>query len=80
MKVIAQGFVNEFVHAKVCSEEGYEISILSKNSLKRLKANDGGWVVEERMAKKIGNMDFIKHEWISLGRCLFSTRTHIHIV
>lgn len=79
-KILAQGVLAECLEARVCSEEGYEIGVLCRGGLKRLRAADSGWVVEELMPKKLTLLDVTKHEWLSMGRCLFATQTQIYIV
>jgi len=46
LRLLAQGFVSEFNHFTVCSEQTYEISICGKSFIRKLKAIDGIWAVE----------------------------------
>lgn len=60
-KILAQGVVSDFINARVCSQEGYEISVLCKGSLKKLRAADSAWIVDEVMPKRFTVFDLIKH-------------------
>ena len=80
LKIISIGFVNAFDHIIVNSNDTYAVSISGKTFIKYLRAQDGLWTVEEKLPKKLQNIDLVSHEIINGGRILIVTTYHLYIL
>jgi hypothetical protein len=47
--------------------------------VRRLKALDGGWVVEEKLPKKLSFSEVVLHLWLSPTKLLVTTHSQIYI-
>lgn len=77
LKLISIGYSNAFDSMKICSNDTSAISISGKGFLKVLRAQDGSWVAEEKLHKKLQNLDIIAHEEINGGRNLLLTNSSL---
>ena len=80
LKIISIGFVTTFDHIIVNSNDTYAVSISGKNFIKYLRAQDGLWAMEEKLPKRLQNIDMISHEIINGGRILVVTMYHMYIL
>ena len=79
-KLVSHGFIGPLMSVEVCSLTTFEIGISGKGFLRRLKAQDGVWTVEERIPKKLQNMDIISHHWILGDRIVAVTEHSFYII
>ena len=79
-RMICHGFVGPLECARVCSLETFEISVSGKSFLRRLRSQDGVWHVEDKLPKKLSNMDTLFHDWLEGERCLAATVSSLHII
>jgi hypothetical protein len=60
MKVVAMGFVPAFNDVKVNTNDNL-MSMCHGNSLRIAKFYNGFWETEEKVYKKLGNVNVLKH-------------------
>ena len=61
MKVVAMGFVSAFNDIKVNTYDNLTLSMCQGNSLRTAHFYNGFWETDEKVYKKLGNVNVLKH-------------------
>ena len=56
LKPVSVGYTNSFECIRLFTNDTYSVSISGKSFVKVLKAQDGGWLVEDKLPKKQQNL------------------------
>ncbi len=61
MKVVAMGFVPSFNDIKVNTHDDLTLTMCHGNSVRTAKVYNGFWETDEKVYKKLGNVNVLRH-------------------
>jgi hypothetical protein len=80
MKIVSIGYVNSFNDIKVNTKENLTLTLCYGNTVRTTHVYNGFWETDEKIYKKLGNVNIIKHEILTGDMLLLCTKSHLYFI